>query len=158
MLVFRTDRRAGKNPERSLEEKIRKGVFILDKPSGPSSHEAAAFVRKILGLTRVGHTGTLDANVSGVLPCLLEESTKAAKCLLGSRKKYVCILRLGEKKSFQEVEKAFSHFKGKIFQKPPLASAVAKKLRIREVFGLKVLEVEGEDVLFECDVVGRFYV
>ena len=144
--------------ERSLEEKIRKGVFILDKPSGPSSHEAAAFVKKILGQSKAGHSGTLDANVSGVLPVLLEESTKAAKYLLGSRKKYVCVLRLGENKSKKEIEDAFSHFKGKIFQKPPLESAVVKKMRVREVFELAVLEAEGKYVLFECDVEGGFYV
>src|SRR3989338_1492377 len=149
----------GKSPsERTLEEKLKKGVFILDKPCGPSSHEAAAFVRKILGLKRAGHSGTLDPKVSGVLPVLLEESTKAARYLLGSRKKYVCIMRLGERKSGREIEEAFSHFHGKIFQKPPLESAVAKKLRVREVYGLKILEVDGREVLLECDVEGGFYV
>lgn len=149
----------GKPPsERTLEEKLRKGVFILDKPIGPTSHEAAAFVKKILGMRKAGHSGTLDYNVSGVLPVLLEESTKAARYLLGSRKKYVCILRLGERKGGEALEEAFSHFRGKIFQKPPLESAVVKKLRVREVFGLKVLEVDGKDVLFECDVEGGFYV
>ncbi len=144
--------------ERTLEEKMRKGVFVLDKPCGPSSHEAAAFVRKILGLKKAGHSGTLDANVSGILPVFLEEATKAVRYFLGERKKYVCIMRLNERKSAKEIEEAFSHFKGKIYQKPPLASAVVKKLRVREVFGLKTLEVDGKDVLFECDVEGGFYV
>ncbi|MEM4254908.1 MAG: RNA-guided pseudouridylation complex pseudouridine synthase subunit Cbf5 [Candidatus Norongarragalinales archaeon] len=149
----------GKKPsERTLDEKLRKGVFVLDKPCGPSSHEAAAFVRKILGLKKAGHSGTLDANVSGVLPVFLEEATKAVRYFLGERKKYVCIMRLNERKSAKEIEDAFSHFKGKIYQKPPLASAVAKKLRVREVFGLRVLEIDGKDVLFECDVEGGFYV
>ncbi len=149
----------GKEPsKRSLEEKIRKGVFILDKPVGPTSHEAAAFVRKILGLEKAGHSGTLDYNVSGVLPVLLDESTKAARYLLGSRKKYVCIMHLRTEKSAKEIESTFSRFRGKIFQKPPLESAVAKRLRIREVYGLKLLEIEGKDVLFECDVEGGFYV
>ena len=160
MLVFRkAESNYGKSvSERTIEEKLRKGVFILDKPPGPSSHEAAAFVRKLLGLKKAGHSGTLDANVSGVLPVFLEEATKAVRYFLGERKKYVCVMRLNERKSESEIEEAFSHFRGKIYQKPPLASAVAKKLRVREVFSLNVLEIEGKDVLFECDVEGGFYV
>ena len=149
----------GKRPgERTLEEKIRKGIFILDKPCGPTSHEAAAFVKKILGLKKAGHSGTLDYNVSGVLPVMLGEATKVATFLLGSRKKYVCIMRMGEKRSAAQVEGAFAHFRGKIFQKPPLESAVVKKLRVREVFSLKLLEMDCKDALFECEVEGGFYV
>ncbi|MFH1057008.1 MAG: RNA-guided pseudouridylation complex pseudouridine synthase subunit Cbf5 [Candidatus Micrarchaeota archaeon] len=159
ILLREFEGKIGKKPsERPLEEKLRKGVFVLDKPCGPTSHEAAAFVRKILGLKKAGHSGTLDANVSGVLPVMLEESTKAARYLLGSRKKYVCAMRLGERKSLEEIERAFSNFRGKIFQKPPLESAVAKKLRVREVFVLEILETVDKEVLFECDVEGGFYV
>jgi len=61
---------------------------------------------------------------------------------------------VGEK----SIEKAFSHFRGKIYQTPPLASAVAKKLRIREVFDLKILEVESRDVLFSVSAEAGFYV
>ena len=142
----------------TLQERLSNGLFILDKPIGPTSHEAAAFVRKILGIKKAGHSGTLDFNVSGVLPVLLGEGTKAARYLLGSRKKYVCIMRLNQTKGEREVREAMSHFHGRIFQKPPLESAVARKLRIREVFQLKFLEIEGKDVLFECDVEGGFYV
>src|SRR3989344_4659329 len=109
MLILRkAESKAGKPPgQRSLEEKLRKGVFVLDKPCGPTSHEAAAFIRKILGLRKAGHSGTLDYNVSGVLPVLLEEGTKAARYLLGSRKEYVCIMRLNERKSEKEIKEAF---------------------------------------------------
>ncbi|MFH0922925.1 MAG: RNA-guided pseudouridylation complex pseudouridine synthase subunit Cbf5 [Candidatus Micrarchaeota archaeon] len=149
----------GEKPsERSMQDRLRYGVFVLDKPCGPSSHEASAFVRKILHLNKAGHSGTLDPDVSGVLPVLLENSCKAAPFLLKERKQYVCIMRMNEEKNRKEVEEAFSHFRGKIYQKPPLESAVAKRLRIREVFSLDIMQVEGKDVLFSCDVEGGFYV
>jgi len=148
----------GKPSERSMQDRLKYGIVVLDKPCGPSSHEASAFVRKILHLTKAGHSGTLDPDVSGVLPVLLENSCKAAPFLLKERKQYVCIMRMNEEKTRKEVEDAFSHFRGKIYQKPPLESAVAKRLRIREVFELSVLETSGKDVLFSCDVEGGFYV
>jgi len=150
---------AGKAPsERSLEESLRYGLIVLDKPRGPTSHEASAFVRKILGLSKTGHTGTLDADVSGVLPTLLEEACKASKFIAEKRKTYVCIMRCSQPVEKLEVEDAFSHFKGKIWQKPPLASAVAKKLRVREIHSLKILEAEGKDVLFEAHVDAGTYI
>lgn len=56
----RTDPSLGCNPyERSLENHIRFGVINLDKPAGPSSHEVAAWVKRILQIGRTGHGGTL---------------------------------------------------------------------------------------------------
>jgi len=160
MLVLRREEYAtGKRPsERSMEERLRFGVVPVDKPTGPTSHEVSAFVRRILGLKKTGHTGTLDANVSGVLPVLLEESCKASNVIMGGRKKYVCIMRTGQKATKSGLEEAFSHFRGKIYQKPPLASAVAKKLRVREVFALNILETEGRLVLFEAETEAGTYI
>jgi H/ACA ribonucleoprotein complex subunit 4 len=58
----RTSPRYGYKPEKRLaEDYIRYGVINLDKPAGPTSHEVAAWVKRILGLQRVGHGGTLEA-------------------------------------------------------------------------------------------------
>jgi len=58
----RTNPRYGYKPEeRPAEDYIRYGVINLDKPAGPTSHEVAAWVKRILGLQRVGHGGTLEA-------------------------------------------------------------------------------------------------
>ena len=55
-----TDTRFGKNPnERTIEEHIQFGMINLDKPPNPSSHEVASWVKKILGVSHVGHGGTL---------------------------------------------------------------------------------------------------
>ncbi|MBI5229138.1 RNA-guided pseudouridylation complex pseudouridine synthase subunit Cbf5 [Candidatus Micrarchaeota archaeon] len=149
----------GKKPEEgSLEELLQYGVVPVNKPIGPTSHEVSAFVRKLLHLKKTGHTGTLDADVSGVLLVLLENSCKVAKFLLGGKKRYVCIMELWEKKKRQEVEAAFSNFRGKIYQTPPLESAVVKKLRVREIFELKLLDLDQNLVLFDCECEAGTYI
>jgi H/ACA ribonucleoprotein complex subunit 4 len=58
----KTDPHYGCKPEeRPIENYIRFGIINLDKPAGPTSHEVAAWVKRILGLQRVGHGGTLEA-------------------------------------------------------------------------------------------------
>ncbi len=147
-----------KHANGSIDELLRYGVVCVDKPCGPSSHEVAAFVRNILHVKRTGHTGTLDQNVSGVLVVLLGDSCKLSQYLMKSRKKYSCLMRLERQVERRDVEEAFSHFRGKIFQTPPLASAVAKKLRVREVYSLDVLEAEDRLVLFECECEAGTYI
>lgn len=147
--------------KRSLEQLLRFGVVPIDKPCGPSSHEVSAFVRKMLGLKKTGHSGTLDPEVSGVLPVLLENSCKLAGLMLGSVKEYVCVMKLGGEGanlSEKELEKLLENFRGKIYQTPPLESAVKKQLRVREVYGLKVLEKQGDLVLFDSRVQGGTYI
>ncbi|MFH1106909.1 MAG: RNA-guided pseudouridylation complex pseudouridine synthase subunit Cbf5 [Candidatus Micrarchaeota archaeon] len=149
---------SAKTPKADIDDLLRYGVVCIDKPCGPSSHEVAAFVRNILHLKRTGHTGTLDQNVSGVLVVLLEDSCKMSHYLMGSRKKYECVMRTEKPVAGDVLEDAFSHFRGRIFQTPPLASAVAKKLRVREVYRLDVLEADGRLVLFECETEAGTYI
>ena len=144
--------------EKTLEELLPFSMVVIDKPCGPSSHEVASFVKKILGVSKTGHSGTLDPEVSGVLPVLLGEATKAAGYLLKDRKRYVGIMKLRVPKTAQQIETAFARFRGKIYQKPPLKSAVRRELRIREVFSLDLLEVDGPFSLFECEVEAGTYI
>lgn len=150
--------------ERSIADYVKYGVFVMDKPEGPTSHEAAAFVKKILkpfGVDKTGHSGTLDNNVSGVLPTFIQDGTKAVTYVAGGRKVYVCALRCHPAQTYQQLDEAFENFRGKIYQTPPEASAVVKKLRIREIFSLKLLEVSKENPsvsLFEADVEAGTYI
>ncbi len=134
------------------------GFLVLDKPAGPSSHEASAYAAKILDVKKAGHTGTLDPNVSGVLVILLNSSCKVASYLSETDKSYACVMETGRPHTRKEVESAFENFRGKIYQTPPLASAVAKKLRIREIYSLRILEVDGRRILFECDCEAGTYI
>jgi H/ACA ribonucleoprotein complex subunit 4 len=83
-----------KPQERPAKEYIKYGVINLDKPAGPTSHEVAAWTKKILKLDVIGHGGTLDPQVTGVLPVTLEESTKIVQALLYTGKEYICVMKL----------------------------------------------------------------
>ena len=79
----------GKRPEeRTIEERLRSGVINLDKPPNPTSHEVAAWVRRILRVTKTGHGGTLDPQVTGCLPVALGRGTKAVQVLLPAGKEF----------------------------------------------------------------------
>jgi H/ACA ribonucleoprotein complex subunit 4 len=145
-----TDESYGFYPfNRPIEEYIRKGVVCIDKPAGPSSHEVVVWVRKILEVNKTGHAGTLDPKVTGVLPVLIEDATKLVRFLQTSNKEYVALMRLHSDADEGVVREVFGLFEGKIYQRPPLKSAVRKKLRIREIEELEILEMEGRDVLFK---------
>ncbi len=157
--LYKEQSKVGKSPsERSIEEALEFGVVCIDKPQGPSSHEVSAFARKILNIEKTGHTGTLDPNVSGVLPVLLNQSCKASHFLGNTTKEYVCEMQLAKPIKQKKLNSVFNRFKGKIYQKPPLASAVAKNLRIRETYELQILEVIDAKVLFQVASEAGFYV
>jgi tRNA pseudouridine55 synthase len=71
------------------------GVLNINKPSGMTSHDVVDAVRKILGVRRVGHTGTLDPQATGVLPLCVGRATRIAQYLTQADKEYVMTLRLG---------------------------------------------------------------
>lgn len=143
----------GKKPsERTIAELLDYGVIPIDKPCGPTSHEVSAHVRRILGVKKSGHSGTLDPDVSGVLPVVIGNACKVATVLLKEGKEYVCVLRLGSAVKREELEEALARFRGKIYQTPPEASAVKRELRIREIYELELLEHEAAWVLLRAFV------
>lgn len=145
----RTDDSFGIYPlNRDIESYIKSGLVCIDKPKGPSSHEVANWVKQILEVEKAGHTGTLDPGVTGVLPVLIEDSTKLVKFLQESSKEYITLMRLHGDADEASVRKITKMFEGEIYQRPPLKSAVKKVLRVREIYELDILEIDGRDVLF----------
>jgi tRNA pseudouridine55 synthase len=71
------------------------GVLIVDKPAGWTSHDVVAKVRKLLGIRKVGHTGTLDPSATGLLVLCLGKGTRIAEYLIVADKAYRATLRLG---------------------------------------------------------------
>jgi tRNA pseudouridine55 synthase len=71
------------------------GVLNINKPAGMTSHDVVDAVRKILGVRRVGHTGTLDPQATGVLPLCVGRATRIAQYLTQADKEYVMTLCLG---------------------------------------------------------------
>ncbi len=149
-----TDPAYGKPPEeRTLVELLNNGVINLNKPSGPTSHQVTAWARQILELKKIGHGGTLDPKVTGVLPLALENCTKAMNLLLEANKEYVGIMRLHRDVGEKKVRGVVQEFTGEIYQIPPVRSAVKRRLRTRMIHEFEIFEFENRDVLFRvtCD-------
>ena len=134
--------------DRLIREHIRFGLVNLDKPSGPTSHEVVAWLKKILHVTHAGHGGTLDPKVTGVLPIALEEATKAIGILLLSGKEYVCVMRLHDQVDEGKVRGVLNEFVGDILQRPPLRSSVQRNIRVRRIYYIRDLEFSLGRVLF----------
>lgn len=146
--------RWGKRPsDRTIGELLQGGVIALDKPRGPTSHQATAWVKGAIHMDKVGHGGTLDPYVSGVLPICTGKAVRLTDVVLSSDKEYVCLMRLHGDVPEAKIRKVMSEFTGRVYQLPPVRSAVKRQLRIRRVHELEVLEVDGRDVLFRiwCD-------
>jgi tRNA pseudouridine55 synthase len=71
------------------------GVLVVDKPSGPTSHDVVGRVRRALGTRRIGHTGTLDPLATGVLPLVIGRATRLAQFLSSDAKEYLADVRFG---------------------------------------------------------------
>ena len=117
------------------------GFLVVDKPAGPSSHGCVAAVRRAYGLRRVGHGGTLDPAVTGVLPIAVGPATRLLPYLQGE-KAYRAVVQLGVRTSSDDLEgevlerraapplahadleQALAGFRGLILQRPPAVSAV----------------------------------
>jgi len=120
------------------------GFLIVDKPAGMTSHDVVNAVRRLAGIRRVGHTGTLDPLATGVLVLALGAATRLVQFIDGNHKTYHATLRLGETTttydadgdlverrpvtvSQAEIEAALVGFRGDITQIPPMYSAVKVK-------------------------------
>jgi tRNA pseudouridine55 synthase len=115
------------------------GVLVVDKPSGPTSHDVVGRVRRALGTRRVGHTGTLDPLASGVLPLVIGQATRLAQFLVSDQKEYLADLRFGfatttydaagtpdgpeAEVDLAALEAALDGFRGTFLQMPPAFSA-----------------------------------
>jgi H/ACA ribonucleoprotein complex subunit 4 len=115
-------------------------------------------VKEILGISKAGHVGTLDPNVTGVLPVGLEKATRLADFLHEQGKEYVSLMLLHKQVDRTKIEDVLKEFTGEIFQFPPLRSAVARNLRKRSIYSLKLMEVKDRHVLFKADVESGVYI
>ena len=126
--------------KRSIEQLLDYGLIILDKPPGPTSHETVAWTKRLLKIPKIGHSGTLDPQVSGVLPLGLGEATKALGVLLYGPKEYHALGRIHSLPSKEKLDEIIQMFTGEIFQKPPQRSAVVRQTRTRTIYEWEILE------------------
>ncbi len=145
-----SDAKFGHVPEsRPLKEYLKYGFVALDKPQGPTSHEVVAWVRKIFGVERAGHSGTLDPMVSGVLPVGLESATKALSAFLLGPKEYVAVARIHDSVPRPMIDEVLSAFTGPVYQRPPQRSSVKRVTRTREIYETALLEQQGNLLLLK---------
>ncbi len=122
------------------------GIIVINKVKGCTSHDVVYQVKKLFG-EKVGHTGTLDPNATGVLPILLGKGTELSQFMINHDKKYVATIKLGIKTDTADVEGdvveekdvdfskvnasnvivIFSKMIGKQMQRPPMYSAIKVK-------------------------------
>lgn len=138
----------GKRPEnRSVEELLEFGLINLDKPRGPTSHQVAAWIKEILNLRKVGHGGTLDPKVTGVLPIGINSGTKVLSTLLLAGKEYVMLMHLHKDVPEDKIKEVVMSFVGEIVQIPPLKSSVKRRPRRKRIYYIEIIEIDGRDVL-----------
>lgn len=101
------------------------GILVINKSKGLTSNDIVKKVKRILN-TKVGHTGTLDPNATGVLPLLLGNATKISKYLINHDKEYEAVIKLGVKTTTADVE-------GKIIEEKEIKKEKLKKENIEKV-------------------------
>ncbi len=122
-----------------------RGLFNVNKPLDMTSHDVVAAVRRIVQTRRVGHAGTLDPRATGVLLLLVGPATRLSQYVMGTRKTYRAVVRLGETTTTYDTEgevvawqpipedlieangpdlAILSQFQGTISQVPPMYSAI----------------------------------
>lgn len=135
------------------------GIININKCVGITSHDVVYRLRKLLGIKKIGHTGTLDPDASGVLPMCIGRATRIAELCTAKDKEYRAVLRLGVVTDTQDISgevleqnevifdeakirAAAERFVGDISQIPPMYSAV-------KVGGKKLYELAREGVTIE---------
>jgi len=150
--------RAPNKRELSVEELLNNGIIIIDKQPGPTSHQVSDAVKQILHISKAGHSGTLDPNVTGVLPVALGVGTKIIQALLNAGKEYVCVMHVHDDISEEKIKETLQSFVGKIEQLPPVKSAVKRQKRFRTVYYIEIMEIEERDVLFRVGCQAGTYI
>ncbi|MFC1498069.1 tRNA pseudouridine(55) synthase TruB [Verrucomicrobiota bacterium] len=135
-------RNFGQKPGPPVQIEAHDGILLVDKPSGPTSHDVVDKIRKRFRFRKVGHGGTLDPQATGLLIILLGKGTKLSNRIIASDKVYQGVMRLGistdshdsQGKVLQEadwshvtkeqLEDQIKKFTGDMYQTPPMVSAV----------------------------------
>lgn len=148
----------------------RDGVLVVDKSAGPTSHDVVSGVRRLFGMRRVGHCGTLDPLATGVLVVCLGAYTRLSDWVSRGEKEYETVLALGarsdtgdrqgriekvaeELPALGEIARALGRFRGRIQQVPPAFSAVKvdgvrsyRRARSQQPVALEARTVEVSDL------------
>lgn len=149
------------------------GILNINKEKGISSQKCVYLVKKTLGIKKVGHTGTLDLEASGVLPVVIGKATRLSQYIMDEKKEYITKAYFGKRtttldfagevtdssdKTFEKEDllKVLDEFKGEIVQIPPMYSALkhkGKKLYDLAREGIEVERKERKVQIYELELV-----
>ena len=143
-------------------------VLYINKPKGISSFDVCYKLRKVLNTTKIGHTGTLDPNATGVMIVLYDKSCKASQFLLADTKEYKTRVLLGKQTDTLDIDgnvisesdfvvpdrntliEALDSFKGKSKQKVPLTSA--KKVNGKRLYQYQLKNINVELPVIDINI------
>ena len=138
------------------------GIIVLNKPKGMTSFDCVGILRKKLGIKKIGHTGTLDKEVSGVLVICIGRATKLVDILVDHEKIYECTMKFGiktktddvfgdiveekepNKHSNEEIDNILNSFIGTYMQIPPMYSSIKINGKKLYQYAVKDIEIERE--------------
>ncbi len=162
------------HPRERLDES---GIIIIDKPEGLTSMDVIRVLRRVAGVRRIGHGGTLDPFATGVLPILINNATRLSARIMDGIKEYEGVFRFGQAYDTQDitgtplydekpipadltleqVQELARSFQGQISQKPPIYSAVKKNGRPLYDYARagETIEVEPRKVFVEIFAIDK---
>jgi H/ACA ribonucleoprotein complex subunit 4 len=124
--------------EKPIQELIKFSILNIDKPAEWTSFDVVNHIRKVLGLKKAGHFGTLDPLVTGVLPICLENACKIQDYFMHRDKTYIGTMKLHKDITLKKLKEEMKPFLGKINQLPPRKSRVKRVLREREIMKFEI--------------------
>lgn len=149
----------GKYPgKRDKKDLLKKGLVLIDKPKNIKSLEVLEKIKEKLKVKKAAHIGTLDPNVTGLLPILLNKGCKALELMQKSKKTYIGTLHLHKKVGNNRLKKCINEFTGPIIQKPPKKSSVKRKKRKRTIYEMKIENINKRDVKLKINCESGTYI
>jgi H/ACA ribonucleoprotein complex subunit 4 len=143
---------------KTINELLEFGIININKPSGPTSFSVSDYVKNALKLKKTSHFGTLDPQVTGVLPIAFNRACRLSDYFMHKDKTYIGIIRVHNEISIENLQKEANKFIGKISQMPPVRSSVKRSVREREIKSFEILEKKDKDFLFLAKVQAGTYI
>ena len=143
-----TDDAIGTYPDqKTIEQRLESGFFLLDKGAGPTSHQVAAWVRDMLELPRLGHGGTLDPFATGVLPLMSGKAMRLTKQILEHDKTYIAVFQFKNDVEQDALDAVMQQLTGRIYNVPPEISAVRVQVRTRKIHDFSLLDQSSKRIV-----------
>lgn len=143
-----TDDAIGTYPDqKTIEQRLESGFFLLDKGAGPTSHQVAAWVRDMLELPRLGHGGTLDPFATGVLPLMSGKAMRLTKQILEHDKTYIAVFQFKNDVEQDALDAVMKQLTGRIYNVPPEISAVRVQVRTRKIHDFSLLDQSSKRIV-----------